>query len=465
MTSANILVSTIHNGDAVSHHTFDLAHLLSSQAYQVQILSDRQIGDVPTDIRPLVRAYNNANGLVPADIQILQYQAWSSLAETFRAATDPALFWYHGVTPPALWQGEDRFDILRNSQIRTELAWHAHLAVADSPFGAEELHQHSGYPMARIRVVPLGFDLTRLRNPAHQLAAAPLRTQLKLDGCRVLLYVGRISGNKRIDLLIEALSILATDKPDLRLVIVGNTHADASASLLTERLRQQVQSLGLAEKVILTGRVEAVEPYYHLADLLIHASQHEGFCAPLVEAMTFGKPVVASRSGAMPWVVGDPATQDCGGVTFDPGNTTDLARQIKHLLDDKERYLRLSSQARHRATQFDIEKFAQRAMNVINETITLAATSEKPLYPLHRDPLYANADVGLRRYQVRSGTPVIGRLIVWLRRNSTSHIKEAYLDRIIEQQVNFNRMAAAEIFQLREEIAQLRSRIERQNEE
>jgi hypothetical protein len=51
--------------------------------------------------------------------------------------------------------------------------------------------------------------------------------------------------------------------------------------------------------------------------------------------------------------------------------------------------------------------------------------------------------------------PVLGPLIEWIRRNSTTHVKEAYLDRVIERQVLYNRLLAGEILQLRTEIARL----------
>jgi hypothetical protein len=51
----------------------------------------------------------------------------------------------------------------------------------------------------------------------------------------------------------------------------------------------------------------------------------------------------------------------------------------------------------------------------------------------------ASSDVALREYEVRSGLPVVGPLIVWLRRNLTSHLREPYLDPIVERQVKFNR--------------------------
>jgi holo-[acyl-carrier protein] synthase len=69
--------------------------------------------------------------------------------------------------------------------------------------------------------------------------------------------------------------------------------------------------------------------------------------------------------------------------------------------------------------------------------------------------------VALRNYRVRSGLPVVGGVIEWVRKNSTTHIKEAYLDPIIEQQVNYNRLLADEIFQLQAEVRRLQNEVDR----
>jgi hypothetical protein len=71
----------------------------------------------------------------------------------------------------------------------------------------------------------------------------------------------------------------------------------------------------------------------------------------------------------------------------------------------------------------------------------------------------------MRSYRVRSAAPVVGPLIEWVRAAGTSHLKEAYLDRIIERQVAWNRQAANEVAALRAELAQLRAEIARLRDE
>ncbi|HXF61800.1 MAG TPA: hypothetical protein VNK95_09285, partial [Caldilineaceae bacterium] len=72
-------------------------------------------------------------------------------------------------------------------------------------------------------------------------------------------------------------------------------------------------------------------------------------------------------------------------------------------------------------------------------------------------PLHQYTDVALRTYRIKSTLPVVGPLIEWIRHNMTVHIKEAYLDRIIEQQVNLNRLLVEEIAALQDDVARLQA--------
>jgi hypothetical protein len=270
-----------------------------------------------------------------------------------------------------------------------------------------------------------------------------------------------VAGNKRIDLIIDALPSLADRHPDLHLLVVGDTQALAAYRELAAQLRERAERLGLGSRVTFTGRVEAIEPYYHIAEAYILASQHEGFGAPLVEAMAAGVPVLASASGAMPWVLDAeiPGTE-AAGLTFAPGKAEDLARQLSGLLEDPDLRQRMIERGYRRAAHFSVERFNARAAEVIAEAEMLACQGPPPDSGHVRSPLFAQADVALRHYRVRSGVPLLGRLIEWVRTNSTIHVKEAYLDRIVERQVLYNHLLADEIQQLHREIAVLKAQLE-----
>lgn len=77
-----------------------------------------------------------------------------------------------------------------------------------------------------------------------------------------------------------------------------------------------------------------------------------------------------------------------------------------------------------------------------------------------RPRLAAHADIALRGYTVRSGAPVVGRWIAAVRRALTWHVKEAYLDRIVERQVNYNQTLALEIERLQHEVRLLQTELE-----
>ena len=456
----DIVVPSVRSGDAFSNHAFELARFFSQASIAVTIYHESENGLLPDDIQPLVRRTDYAAYIPSADLTILEYPHWFPLAERLRQAPHAAIFWYHGVTPPQLWGTDTEREWLEIAEVRTALAWYTHLAVTASPFTARELHAHCGYPADRIRVVPLAIDTTAVARQPAAAELAALRRRWDLENKRILLYIGRIAGNKRIELLIDAMAQLQSDYPDLALLIVGDNQSTEPARELTAQLRQQVTTLGLSGRVIFTGRVKQVEPYLHLADVCALASQHEGFGVPLVEAMAAGVPVIASDSAAIPWVLGaDQGADQAAGLLFRPDDAGDLTRQIARVLSDAAFRANLIERGKKRAQLFTVERFQQNVHKVVDEAVIL---SNKPLPGSARGQtrLWELADVALRGYKVRSGMPVLGRLIAWVRYQSTTHVKEAYLDRIIERQISYNQRLANEVEWLRAEIRRLRSQID-----
>ena len=121
----------------------------------------------------------------------------------------------------------------------------------------------------------------------------------------LIVCVGRLAPNKRHDLIFDAFSAYQREcAPDARLVVVGEPISPAYGELI-ERLVAESGARGIE----LAGGLDQADlnATYAAADALLHLSDHEGFCIPLLEAFHFDLPVVAKPTGAMPGVAGDAA--------------------------------------------------------------------------------------------------------------------------------------------------------------
>ena len=179
--------------------------------------------------------------------------------------------------------------------------------------------------------IPLGVDITAFR-PAEREAPS---------GGLALGYVGRLSEQKGVQTILDALC----DEPSWRLTVIGSGPYE-------ENLVTRARSLGIADRVDFTGPAAHGElpDRYRCMDVVVVPSLptpawEEQFCRVAVEAMASGVPVVASRSGALPDVVGD------AGLLFEPGDSYDLRRALGQLADPEQWAIR-SARGAVRATSF-----------------------------------------------------------------------------------------------------------------
>jgi glycosyltransferase involved in cell wall biosynthesis len=456
--NADLLAFSVRQGDETSSHAVALARALTQEGIDTRIVCNYPPGPLAVDVRPLVFQPQMAGYRPERELTILEYPVWFPLAESFCLAPGVAIFAYHSLTPPVLWDAEEGRDQLHLAEINAMLVWHAHLAITASPFTAEELVRNTSYPQERIRVVPYGIDSAPYSHPPPPATLEALRREWRLQGQRVLLCTGGLAGNKRIDLVIDALAQLAGEGEDLHLFIIGDTESNPAARAVTAKLQAQASQLSLGERITFMGDVADLKPYLHLADVLILPGQHEGDGAPLLAGMAAGLPVVASASGAAPWVLQAESGKDqAAGLLFRPGEAGDLARQLRRVLTDASLRSALVERGRLRVQAFTPEKFAANIRQAVRDAGQLAR--DLPAMQRQFIPLYHLADVALRDYRVRSGLPLVGRLIEWVRTHSTTHVKEAYLDRMVESQVVYNRLLADEVRRLQAEVHKLQTQV------
>ncbi len=163
--------------------------------------------------------------------------------------------------------------------------------------------------------------------------------------------VGNIQEWKGQVVLVEAMALLRERFPKLRAWIVGGVHASGAA--YAEKLRRRIGELGLDDRILLTGAREDVPDLMRAMDVVVHTSvRGEPFGRVIIEAMTVGRPVVATRAGGVPEFVRD----GVDGLLAEPGDAEDLASRLAALLGDAEFYARLAEGARLAGCRFTIER-------------------------------------------------------------------------------------------------------------
>lgn len=212
--------------------------------------------------------------------------------------------------------------------------------VACSHSVAAHVAEWIGVPTARIDVVPNGVEAERFAGGDRNAA----RVQLGIGDDRIVVaLVGRISEQKGQEEFIRAAAIVRAQFPAALFLIVGS--ADEPNRLAAAR--GLADELGLADSVRFTGHLTDMPALYAALDILAAPSRWEGFGLMLVEAMAAGKPIVASRVGAIPEVCGEETA-----LLVPPGDPPALAGALLELLADPVRAQAMGRAGVARAGEF-----------------------------------------------------------------------------------------------------------------
>ncbi len=180
-------------------------------------------------------------------------------------------------------------------------------------------------------IIPNGIDVARFGTAR----AAELGPGSKL------LFVGRLDVRKGFPVAVAAFRELASERPDIRLLVVGDGHERGAVDLLPPEIRSRVSMLGTVANAELPG-------IHAAADVFVAPSLGgESFGIVLVEAMAAGLPVVASRIPGYAEVLGDV------GVLVPPRDPSALAEAVRAVLDDLEHLRAMGEAGRARAADYD----------------------------------------------------------------------------------------------------------------
>ena len=265
---------------------------------------------------------------------------------------------YHNITPPEFFRPyAPAAEALTASGLNgvRKLADHIERCIADSEFNKKDLLR-MGYPCP--------IDVCPTLIPFSDYEKEPDRRVLRRyqgDGRTNLLFVGRIAPNKKQENVIRAFYFYHKYyHPDSRLFLVGSWNG---MERYYERLCDYVEALGIAEHVIFTGhiRFDEILAYYHLADVFLCMSEHEGFCVPLVEAMYFQVPIVAYSCAAVPDTLGG------SGILLDSKEPMPAAAAIHEVLTSAALRQKILETQAERLGAFQYEPVRNRLEEVLSD--------------------------------------------------------------------------------------------------
>lgn len=204
-----------------------------------------------------------------------------------------------------------------------------------------------GIPKSVITVIPNGVDVSQF--------FPSVRSRWPM-----ILYVGTLITRKGVNYLLQAMSKVVQVQPSFQLVIVGEGPERSN-------LEKMARDLNLSKHVFFSGAQspDEVRQWMQQAKIFILPSVEEGLGVVLLESMACGTPIIATAVGGIPDVV----TPDVG-ILVPPADSDSLAKAILHLLQDDERWRKMSENARKQAEEkYDWQRIAGRFIEIYEKLL------------------------------------------------------------------------------------------------
>lgn len=206
-----------------------------------------------------------------------------------------------------------------------------------------------------IYIIPTGLKVEKFYKENISLQEVEkIRNKVELNKDDfVLLFVGRIGKEKRIDYLIDAHYDLVKKYPNCKLLIIGDGPEK-------EKYENKVKNKNMEQNIIFTGKVplEEIPKYYQLANIFVTASHYETQGLTVLEAMAGSIPVVAVVDESFKDVVID----GLNGFSFK--NKRQYRNSILSLMNDQEKLNSMKIQARLMANNYSSERFASQVLDI-----------------------------------------------------------------------------------------------------
>ncbi len=315
------LLSSLSFGDAIGNDTLALKEAIAKMGFQSEVYAEAVDKRLPADSAKNV---NLLKDLKPDDVVIYHKAIGTDLSFRFAEMKCRKIMVYHNITPMEFFSPySDQSTALTAYGYEGVRYLHDKVdyCLAVSDYNRRELRKIGYKCPIDVRPILIRFE---------DYKQAPDEETMKKysDSKKNLVFVGRISPNKKQEDVISTFYCYKKLNPDSRLILVGSYKGMEN---YYDRLKTYAEKLGLGDDVVFTGHIKFSEilAYYHLADVFVCMSQHEGFCVPVVEAMFFDVPVVAVDTSALSDTMGG------SGILLPDSNPEIAAGVIDRLIRDE----------------------------------------------------------------------------------------------------------------------------------
>jgi glycosyltransferase involved in cell wall biosynthesis len=361
------VLATLGYGDAIGHEVLGITQALRQAGYESEIIvetADPRLEDLTVDYRDIV------DDIGADDLLIHHFSLGSRASRTAFALPARMILIYHNITPPEYFVGVHEHLVRQCYHGRRELLAYRQrvdLSLGDSEFNRLELEAAGFAPTAVLPVVP-GF--------AHlDVAPDPRVADAYDDEWTNILFVGRIVPNKRPDQLIRYFHAYKTLFNRRSRLIIAGAYGGFDAYLA--QLHALIAALEV-EDVHILGQVtnEELTALYDVADLFLCASEHEGFCVPLIESFYKRVPVMAYAATAVP------ATMDGGGILYETQDPRRVAALMQGLLEDGDLEARVLEAQDAALERLRAQDFGAMAVRYVEQVL---ASPRRPAAPVAYD--------------------------------------------------------------------------------
>jgi glycosyltransferase involved in cell wall biosynthesis len=238
-------------------------------------------------------------------------------------------------------------------QVHSRLLKRAHRVICESRYVKTDIVRFFGIPEERAVVMPAPPQQQFVaEQDENRLRAARIRLQLPE---KFLFYPAQFWPHKNHLRLIEAFREVASEVPDVGLVLTGNKRDEYEAVM------RAVGQFGLNDRVRYLGYVEQadLQAIYRLATALVMPSLFESVSIPIYEAFQTGTPVVASDILAISEQVGDAA------LLFDPKSVASIKQVILKILGDPETARLIGQRGRERMSVMTSERYGAQLQDLL----------------------------------------------------------------------------------------------------